>query len=207
MDNPQAQTHDWEARYQEETVLPWDTGLTAPELEEFFEAIPVTLRPRHVLEIGCGTGTNAIWLARHGCSVVATEIAPTALKAAEAKAKREKLDIQFHLLDICENSPVEDGSRDLAFDRGVFHVIPTAMRPVFVERLAAALKPGGHWLCLAGNKDEDRPDANAGPPQLTAVQLLEHVEPHFEVESLSRSYFILPDGTSHLAWKAIYKRR
>lgn len=207
MDNLQEKQHDWEARYQEETVLPWDTGLTAPELEEFFEAIPETIRPKHVLEVGCGTGTNAVWMAKHGCTVVATEIAPTALKAAEARASEEKVDIDFHLLDICEKSPVPDASQDLAFDRGVFHVIPAAMRPVFVQRLAAAVKPGGHWLCLAGSKDEVRENPEVGPPQLTAVQLLEHVEPHFEVTSLTQTYFILPDGTSHLGWKAIYKRR
>ncbi len=202
-DTPDIEKHKWEERYQEETAPPWDTKLPAPELEQYFAALDK--KPGNVLEVGCGTGTNAIWLAKQGCKVTATEIAPTALDKAKASVGGEKID--FHLLDICQSSPVSDSSQDFVFDRGVYHVIPKGERGLFIERIASALKPGGLWLSLVGSKDENRENPENGPPQLSAADLINLIEPFFEIIELNRSHFILPDGAKHLAWKALYRKR
>jgi SAM-dependent methyltransferase len=164
-------------------------------------------KPRNVIEVGCGTGSNALWLAKSGCKVTVTEISPTALESAKTRAKEANLSIDFRLVDICEGAPVPVGSQDFAFDRGVFHVIPVQHRAKFVEVLASTIAAGGHWLSLAGSKDEYRENTDVGPPQLSAVELLEHIEPYFEVIELRRSNFVLPGGQTHLAWKALYRRR
>lgn len=198
--------YNWEERYTQPNSAPWDSGLPAPELEEYFASLEGKY-PKLVLEIGCGTGTNAIWMANHGCAVTTTEIAPTAMEAARKKAAEARKQIDFHLIDICETTPVEDGTQDFAFDRGVYHVIEGAKRSLFVERVAAALKPGSFWLSISGCKDEYREDPNVGPPQLSAIELLTPIEPHFAVIKLERTYFILDNGIKHLAWKALYQRR
>jgi len=195
----------WEERYQENVQLPWDTLQPAPELEQYFAGLEKSFWPKNVLEVGCGTGTNAIWLANQGCRVVATEIAPTALEKARVSAGAEK--VEFHLQDICVSMPVKDETQDFVFDRGVYHVIARAERSLFIERIAAALKPGGLWLSIVGNKDDFRDNPEIGPPQLTAVELISEIEPYFEIVEIGRSYFILPDGAKHLAWKALYKKR
>lgn len=198
--------YNWEERYTQPNSAPWDSGLPAPELEEYFASLEGKY-PKLVLEIGCGTGTNAIWMANHGCAVTTTEIAPTAMEAAKKKAAEAKKQIEFHLIDICETTPVEDGTQDFAFDRGVYHVIERAKRSLFVERVAAALKPGAFWLSISGCKDEYREDPNVGPPQLSAIELLTPIEPLFAVIKLERTYFILDNGIKHLAWKALYQKR
>lgn len=198
--------YNWEERYTQPNSAPWDSGLPAPELEEYFASLEGKY-PKLVLEIGCGTGTNAIWMAGHGCAVTTTEIAPTAMEAAKKKAAEARKQIDFHLIDICETTPVEDGTQDFAFDRGVYHVIERAKRSFFVERVAAALKPGSFWLSISGCKDEYREDPNVGPPQLSAIELLTPIEPHFAVIKLERTYFILDNGIKHLAWKALYQKR
>jgi SAM-dependent methyltransferase len=210
-DQTEEKIYNWDEYYQQNT-LPWDSGKPAPELEEYFAALKAKQSseplPRHVLEVGCGTGTNAIWLAEHGCKVTATEIAPTALAAAQKKSEQAGApEIAYKLIDICQTAPVADSTQDFVFDRGVYHVIPASQRPLFVSRIADALKPGGRWLTVAGNRDEDRENPEAGPPQLSAIQLLTPVEPHFIIEKLERSYFILEDGSKHLAWKATFIKR
>lgn len=199
--------YNWEERYTQPNSAPWDSGLPAPELEEYFASLEKDKYPKLVLEIGCGTGTNAIWMAGHGCTVTTTEIAPTAMEAAKKKAADAKAQIDFHLIDICETTPVKDGTQDFAFDRGVYHVIERAKRNLFVERVAAALKPGSFWLSISGCKDEYREDPNVGPPQLSAIELLTPIEPHFAVTKLERTYFILDNGIKYLAWKALYQKR
>lgn len=157
----------------------------APELVAYLESRDM---PKSVLEVGCGTGSNAIWMAERGALVVATEIAPTAIELAKKKlADTKKLQLEFRVADITKEKPVPDSSVDFVFDRGVFHVMPDDLsRAAFIERVAAALHIGGFWLCIAGSMDEERPEGVGGPPQLTARNLVDAAEKHFEVFHLKR---------------------
>src|SRR5206468_8930829 len=81
MPNPDEVAH-WENRYRERP--PWDTGRVSAELRRRLGQFPI---PRgRAVELGCGTGTNAIWLAQQGFDVTAVDISPTAIAAAQAKA-------------------------------------------------------------------------------------------------------------------------
>ena len=212
-ENQSAQTavdpYDWETRYRLETNLPWDISVPAEELVEYFHALAPEATQKNVIEIGCGTGANAIWLAKNGCKVTVTETSGTALQKAKNRAIEAYTEttIDFLLADICELSPVSPGTQDFAFDRAVYHIIPEQQRSAFAKNLADSLTSGGHWLSLAGCKDEAREDPKVGPPQLTAIELLEHVEPFFEIIKLERSMFTLQNGKRYLSWKALYKKR
>jgi ubiquinone/menaquinone biosynthesis C-methylase UbiE len=201
-----ARNHNWEERYQTEENLPWDTGEPAPELISFLSQ-PENSTISQALDIGCGTGTNAIWLAQKGISVVATDLAPSAIQIALKKAEAQGVKVDFKVGDICQTNPVPENSQDLVFDRGVFHVIPKEQRHLFAERAARALKPGGFWLCLAGSKDEEREDPSIGPPQLSALDIIEKIEPYFMVYQLGRSYFEKIRDRSYLAWHGIFRKR
>lgn len=197
---------NWEKEYKESLgSLPWDTGVTSPELIDYFDSLDNA--PKQVLEIGCGTGTNAIWMTKKGSSVVATDISPTAISAAKKKQEEESLDIDFRVSDILKEKPLGESSVDFAFDRGVYHVMEPDDRKTFIDVVANLLKPGGHWLCLAGNADDTSDPEEVGPPRLTAVELLSLAEAKFEVQSLGRSAFVLPDGIEKLAWKVLYRKR
>src|SRR3954469_25668507 len=64
---------------------PWDTGVTPPELVDLVEGHEA-LPPGRALELGCGTGTNATYLARHGWEVVAVDLIDRAVDQAREKA-------------------------------------------------------------------------------------------------------------------------
>jgi len=196
----------WEERYKTSTTtLPWDIGTTAPELTGTIPGLD--LPSKNVLEIGCGSGTNAIWLAQQGYDVTATEVAPTALELAGKKASEAKVRITFKLSDICEEAPIDQHSVGFVFDRGVFHVMPADKRSLFVDRVSATLMPGGYWLCMAGSSDELRPEGEQGPPQLSAAVIVNQVEPAFEIHRLERTTFTIPGGKKHLAWSALFRLR
>lgn len=196
----------WEDHYKNATdPLPWDIGTPAPELQSAFKELDMAGRP--VLEIGCGTGTNAIWMAEQGCKVVATDISATAIEIARGKAKEAAVDVDFSVADICRDRAVANESVDFVFDRGVFHVMAEDKRALFCECVADALKGGGYWLCLAGSKDEVRENPDQGPPQLSAVELITPVEKLFEIHRLERTNFTLPNGAMHVAWEMLMRRR
>lgn len=203
---PNMEDVNWDERYKGEPEnRPWDSGEPDPELVEQFPRLGI--KSGSALEIGCGTGTNAIWLANHGMKVLATDISPTAIDAARKKASEEGAkSTEFVIHDICESSPLPPASADFVFDRGVFHVMSKEQRPAFIKNVAEAMKPGAYWYCLAGSADESKP-ADRGPPRLTAAELLGGIEEKFEVMSLQRSKFTLPDGSEYLAWKALFRRR
>ncbi len=200
------QDYTWDQRYQKgKDALPWDTGEPAQELIEFYEQIDSP--PPYVLEIGCGSGTNAIWMAGNKSSVVATDISPAAIAMAKEKCKSRDLQVEFLVSDIMEATPVPAGSVNFVFDRGVYHVMAKEHRRMFIDRVAEALSDAGYWLCLAGNADQIREPGVEGPPQLTAGDLIDPTQEQFELYRLERSTFELPKLGSHLAWKALFRKR
>lgn len=197
---------DWEGHYKNATEqLPWDIGTPAPELIAAFGELK--LDGVATLEIGCGAGTNAIWMAEQGCDVTATDISPTAIETAKAKAQKADVEVDFLLKDILTENAVKAASVDFAFDRGVFHVMSPEQRVAFAQKVAESLKDGGYWLCMAGSKDEDRENPDVGPPQLSATEILSATEKCFEIYRLNRSDFVLPNGSKHLAWIILMRKR
>jgi SAM-dependent methyltransferase len=198
---------NWDDSYKKgKDALPWDTGAAAPELVSYLAARET---PKQVLEIGCGTGSNAIWMAERGAVVLATDISPTAVDIAKKKAERySSLKLEFRVADIIDSSPAENDSVDFVFDRGVYHVMPgNDARKIFIERVAAALKDGGFWMCIAGSLDEERPEGVGGPPQLKASQLVDLAEKHFEVFHLRRILSSGPYGNEIVMWEVLYRKR
>src|SRR5690242_13812772 len=108
---------DWDASYASGD-LPWDTGKPDEQLVSFVETGRV--KPCRTLEIGCGTGTNALWLAAHAFDVLATDVSPRAIERARKKGAGVA-NCRFEVLDFLAAEPA-GGPFELVFDRGVFHV-------------------------------------------------------------------------------------
>jgi len=195
---------DWNERYREGTT-PWDTQVPAIELVETINAL--TLPNRAALEIGCGTGTNAVWLASQGFDVSATEISEIALNSARQRAEASKVSVKFEIADITEASPVLAGSVGFVFDRGVFHGMTSTNRPLFAHRVAEALADGGYWLTLCGSADDPLPADLPGPPRLKAIEIIEPTEPLFEIMEIGKCSFVMPDASKRLAWKVLVRKR
>lgn len=134
---------------------PWDTGISPPELLEFIE----THKPGRAIDIGCGTGTNVITLARAGWRVTGVDFAPRAISLAKRKVKAARIDAELKVADATKLDGIS-GPFDLVFDLGCFHGIPTAFQPKYLEQLERILAPNGFFLLYTFVK----PDAaHSGP--------------------------------------------
>lgn len=180
--------------------LPWDTGEPEPQLVEFVTAGRVA--PTRTLEIGAGTGTNALWLAERGFDVVGIDVAPLAIERAIVKLSGRNLRCRFATLDVLAvESP--GGPFEFVFDRGCFHVFDEPEeRAHFATRVAAALAPGGLWLSLIGSTEGG--PREIGPPRRSAREVTRAIEPALEIVELRAAEF---RGHGAPAWFCLSRRR
>ena len=180
--------------------LPWDTGQPEPVLVEFVTSGAVT--PSRALEIGAGTGTNAIWMAERGFDVLGVDVSQLAVERARAKIEGRALSCRFAAWDILAASP-PDGPFQFVFDRGCFHVFDEpGERQRFAEHVAAALAPGGLWLSLIGSTEG--PPREVGPPRRSAREVTLAIEPALEIVELRSVEF---NGNHAKAWFCLSRQR
>jgi SAM-dependent methyltransferase len=195
----------WNDDYASGQPPPWDTGTPDPMLVEMIESR--TIAPGRTLEIGCGTGTNAIYLAQHGFDVVGVDIAPLAVENARAKAHRAHGThgrCRFEVLDFLNEAP-SGGPFQFVFDRGCFHIFDEDHeRRRFAENVAAALVDGGVWLSLIGSTEG--PPRDAGPPRRQAREIITAIEPSLEILRFqSREFGVC--GEQLKAWLCLARKR
>jgi SAM-dependent methyltransferase len=169
----------WDQRYRDND-LPWDTGRP----DTYLVALVADWPPCRgkVLEIGCGTGTNVLWLASQGFDVLGIDMSSDAVEIARERAEEAGIGCDFAVGDF-HSCPLDENGYMFIFDRGCFHSIPTEKRAAFVERVASCLQPGGLWFSLMGNPDDNAPEGK-GPPRLRAAEITAAVEPAFEILQL-----------------------
>ncbi|MGA9667735.1 MAG: class I SAM-dependent methyltransferase [Terracidiphilus sp.] len=180
--------------------LPWDTGQPEPLLVEFVTSSRV--KPCPALEIGAGTGTNAIWMAERGFDVLGVDVAPLAVESARTKMEGRGLSCRFAALDFLAATP-PDGPFHFVFDRGCFHVFDEPdERQRFAARVAAILAPGGLWLSMIGSTEG--PPREVGPPRLLAIEITLAIEPALEIVELRSAEFA---GHGAKAWFCLSRQR
>ncbi len=122
---------------------PWDTGISPPELMAFIAEHD----PRRALDLGCGTGTNAVTLAQHGWQVTGVDYVPQAIHAARRKAKKAGVGelTEFRVDDVLEVD-LEAESFDLILDIGCFHSFAAQDVERYGEMVRRSAAPRGFLL-------------------------------------------------------------
>jgi cyclopropane fatty-acyl-phospholipid synthase-like methyltransferase len=125
---------------------PWDSGVPPPELVAVVEGKD-SLAPGKALDLGCGTGTNCIYMARHGWEATGVDFVPRAISAATRKAVAAGVSPRFHVGDATRLTDLGLGvGYDLLLDLGCFHSIPDAGREAYVKGATEVAKPGATML-------------------------------------------------------------
>ena len=129
----------------------WDTGISPPELIDFIQGH----KPRRAIDIGCGTGTNVITLARAGWPVTGIDFAPRAIQLAKRKAKEAGVRAELFVNDATKMRGIT-GPYGFALDIGCFHGVPQKGQQKYLKQLDRILAPDGFWLLYGFFKPSTR---------------------------------------------------
>lgn len=181
----------------------WVTTSVSPALQQLVidQTIP---RGSRVVDLGCGPGVHAIFLARHGMSVVGVDKSPAALEKAREIAGLFSAELDFVEGDILD-VPLPDAHADVVHDSFVYHNVRPEARAAYVAEVARILKPGG---LLVMTEFSDRMTPGTGPIRLTGDDMVLPWVEHFAVEELRR-FRNLPTEKrpDQWHWLGLYRRR
>jgi cyclopropane fatty-acyl-phospholipid synthase-like methyltransferase len=119
----------------------WDTGISPQELLDFI----TTHEPGRALDLGCGTGTNVITLAKHGWEAVGVDFAKHAIKLAKRRAQLEGVKVDLRQEDVTRLNSLKSRF-DLILDMGCFHSLPRSRRPSYILKIDQLLANSGSFL-------------------------------------------------------------
>jgi SAM-dependent methyltransferase len=191
---PSGRFPDWTTLYAQEASesLPWFHKNLDPDLAAELDRRGLVRGA--FLDLGTGPGTQARQLARRGFAVTGSDIAATAIGKARARGTGGVIFVQD---DILRTKLV--GPFDCIFDRGCFHVIDPAARPVYVANVKKLLRPGG--LLFLKCFSDAQPDGGHGPWRFSRAELEAAFAGTLAVESVRDTVY---QGTMEPQPKALF---
>ena len=152
-----------------------------------------------VLDLGCGTGEHALYLAERGHEVLGIDLAPGAIDRARAKARERGLAVTFLVWDALRADEL-GRAFDTALDVGLFHSLAEGDRAPYARSLHGALAPGGRAFVLCWS---DRNPWGFGPLRISRRELRETFAGPFEIRTIAEEALesLLPDAPVR-AWLA-----
>jgi SAM-dependent methyltransferase len=179
---------------------PWDIGAPQPAIVRLAEQGVIR---GEIIDVGCGTGDNVLYLAARGLAVVGVDAAPTAISRAEEKARGEDSRATFLVADALALDRLAR-TFDTAIDCGLFHTFGEPDRLRFERSLHATLRPGSRYVLLCFN--EHQPGV-MGPNRVTQAEIRATFATGWAVDSIVAERFAarVPGGGAH-AWLALLTR-
>jgi SAM-dependent methyltransferase len=155
----------------------WDIGRPQPAVVRLQEADAIS---GAVLDIGCGTGENAIFLAERGHSVLGVDLVAAAIDRARAKAVERNSTAEFLVFDALRLQELER-TFDAVIDIGLFHALQDEERPKYALSLRTALRPGGHCHLLCWSELNEW---GFGPRRVSRAEIRSTFATGWRVESI-----------------------
>lgn len=163
---------------------PWDIGRPQPALVELIET--GEMKKGRVLDVGCGTGENTIFLAQNGFSAVGVDVAKKALEMAKVKAAQRKVRVDFRVGNALSLG-FPRSYFDLVIDSGLFHTFTDEDRPRFVAEIARVLRDDGSYFMICFS---DKEPANwGGPRRVTKMEIERAFSPSFKINYVRDALF------------------
>ena len=170
------------------SLPPWDIGRPQGEIIRLAEEGEIR---GAVLDAGCGTGENALFLSDLGYEVTGIDAAGAAIRKAKEKSRGRRVPAVFLEWDALEIPGL--GKRfDTIIDCGLFHVFSDEERPLYVKGLSMVLVPGGNLRMLCFSEMEP---GDWGPRRVTQREIREAFDGGWRVDSIREARFETNLGT------------
>jgi 2-polyprenyl-3-methyl-5-hydroxy-6-metoxy-1,4-benzoquinol methylase len=147
------------------------------------------IKPCNAIDLGCGTGNYAIYLAGKGFNVTGVDTSPVAIKFAMENAMQKKVDCNFIVADVLDDLKNHvKGPFDFAYDWEVLHHVYPRNRKKFVENVFGVLNPGGKYLSVCFS-EKDQQFGASGKYRKTRLGTILYFSSEKELFRLYSLYF------------------
>jgi len=203
-----AQRNEWEKEYQDSKLV---TSSQEPQNDfkryyKFLKKVEnVDFEGLRVLDLGCGTGKNSIFLAERGAICTGLEISETALKLGQQRARENNLFVTFLNKSFGDTLPFEDSSFDLVLDIMSSNSLTENERKTYLKETSRVLAPGGHFFVRLLALDADKnaqtllkthpgkepgtyrlPEVGVTERVLTKQEFIDYYSPYFTILKLEK---------------------
>ena len=164
---------------------PWDIGRPQRAFVRLVETGVLAHNP--ILDVGCGTGENALFFASKGLETVGIDSAPRAIEKARRKAEERGLKATFLLHDALDLASLDRRFASVT-DCGLFHTLDDEERVRYADQLWRVLRPGGAYFMMAFSDKE--PTDWGGPRRVSKPEILAAFPPpKFRVRAIEDARF------------------
>lgn len=183
-----------------EGVPPWDIGRPQAEFVRLEEA--GELRGR-VLDVGCGTGENVLYLAARGHPAWGIDSSPRAIEKARQKAAGRDLEAILLVHDALRLADL-GVTVDTVIDSGLFHALSDEERSIYRSGLESVLVRGGRYAMLCFS---DRQPGSLGPRRITEAEIRETLSTGWRIDLLREATLETTMGPEGIrAWLTLATR-
>lgn len=199
MSEPQPSRFEMLQRRYQERNLPWDLPLPPPGIVALAGALP----PGRALDLGCGVGRTAIYLAAAGWLVDGVDFVPEAIEMAEGRVAAAGVAEQVRLFHgSVAAMPFLDGPYDLAVDIGCMHALEGDDLRGYAGEVARLVRPGGRYVLFAHLRERAEDDVPVSIPRATLLGLFAGT---FTIEQIVEGTTEVAEQRWSSAW--LYLRR
>lgn len=193
--------------------IPWNIEIPPDVLVELVDSGKV--KPCKTIDLGCGTGNYAIYLASVGFDVTGIDISPTAIKIAQENAKKKGIKCNFLVADVLGNLNEVKEKFDFAYDWELLHHIFPEQRRIYIENVYKILNPGGKYLSVCFS-EKDPEFGGSIKYRKTRLSTILYFSSEDELRDLFEQYFNIKElktigirgrTTFHLVNYAFMERR
>jgi SAM-dependent methyltransferase len=170
--------------------IPWNNENPPELLVELIDSGKV--QPCKAIDLGCGAGNYAVYLALRGFEVTGVDLSPMAIKIAKENAEKKRVKCNFIIVDVVEELGKLDQTFDFAYDWGLLHHILPERRQKYIENVQRILNPGSKYLSLCFSQ-EDTGFGGSGKFRESSLGTVLYFSSEEELKELFRPYFKIID--------------
>lgn len=170
--------------------IPWNSETPPEALVELIESGKV--QPRKAIDLGCGAGNYAIYLASIGFDVTGIDISPAAIKIAKQQAEQKGVSCNFLVADVLGEFEEVTQTFDFAYDWQLLHHIFPESRQKYVQNVYRLLAPGAKYFSVCFS-EKDPQFGGSGKYRKTRLGTVLYFSSEDELRALFEPYFRIRD--------------